>query len=83
MHITTRNQAPDPKELVKQRKPPTYGDADVRVRDLVLAQLALQVRGDPYGPEGALLGQDELRVEHLRLPYSVLRRSGARNPSLA
>ena len=67
--VNSRMQTLDESKSWKQQaRPPTYWDADVRVRDLVLSQLPLQVRGNPYCPERTLLGQDELRVEHLRLP---------------
>lgn len=59
------------KKACETAKSPTYGDADIRIRDLILPQLPLQMRRDPYGPEGPLLGQDELRVEHFPPPTSL------------
>jgi hypothetical protein len=42
----------------------TNSQRDVGLGDLLLAQAAVEVRGDPDGAQRAALGQDVLRVEH-------------------
>lgn len=46
---------------------PTYRDANISIRHLILPQLPLQMRRDPYSSKRPLLGQNKLRIEHFQV----------------